>query len=216
MRDELDQDLDTAKLNSLCVSGGGSTITFKRFKSAIPLDPIKAMYDFMSRHHQNDIFHRIWDRTSIRASREATELTIQDIVTKIWDPAFKECQKILDSLQDSSMKLREVDDRFSSYDHSDAIQTHLYKLFKGVEVCCNRKQPVTCPTWIKSAVQRMHEYWTLSRYAKAAQTVLDLRARLGLTGEFSLMETIATQVYDSDDYCSLMNTLLRICSLSLL
>ena len=62
----------------------------------------------------------------------------------------------------------------------------------------------------------MQEYWTLSRYAKAAQTVLDLRARLGLTGEFSLMETIATQVYDSDDYCSLMNTLLRICSLSLL
>ena len=194
LRDELDQNLDAAKLNSLCVSDGPSKITFKHFRLAIPLDSIKSTYDFMSRHHQNDLFHRIWERTSIRAVREATELTIQDIVTKIWDPAFKECQRILDSLQDNSMKLQEVDDQFSSYDSPNVIQTHLHKLFKGVEVCCNRMQPQTCPTWIRSAVQRMQEYWTLSRYAKAAQTVLDLRARLGLTGDFTQMETIATQV----------------------
>lgn len=194
LRDELDRNLDTAKLNTLCVSDGPSKITFLHFKSATPLDPIKTMYDYMSRHYHNDLFHRIWDRTSIRAAREATGLTIQDVVTKIWDPTFKECQRILDSLQDNSMKLREIDDRFSSYDGPDVIQSHLYKLFKGVEICCNRKQPQSCPTWIKSAVRRMQEYWTLSRYAKAAQTVLDLRARLGLTGEFSLMETIATQV----------------------
>ena len=199
LRDELDQNLDTARLNSLCVSDGASKMTFKLFKSAIPLDPIKIMYDFISRHHQNDLFHRIWERTSLRAARDIPNLTIQDIVTKIWDPAFKECCRILDSLQDNSMKLREVDDRFSGYDDPNVIQNHLYKLFKGVELCCIRKPPQICPPWIKSAVQRMQEYWTLSRYAKAAQTVLDLRARLGLTGEFSLMETIASQV---QSYCT--------------
>ena len=194
MRDELDQDLDTVKLNSLCVTDGAGKITFLRFKSATPLDSIKAQYDFMSQHYQNDLFHRIWDLTSIRAAREAMELTIQDIVTKIWDPAFEESQRILDSLQNNSVKLREVDDRFSSYDDPDVIQSHLYELFKGVEVCCKRKEPQTCPAWIESAVRRMQEYWILSRCAKAAQTVLDLRTRLGLTGEFSLMETIATRV----------------------
>ena len=92
------------------------------------------------------------------------------------------------------MKLQEVDDRFHGYDSPSVIQSHLEKLHKGVELCCNRVPPVRCPPWIRSAVERMQQYWTLSRYAKAAETVLELKRKLGLTGEFSLMETIARQV----------------------
>lgn len=169
-------------------------MVFRCFNSARPLDPIKIHYDFLSRHHKNDIFHRIWERTSMRAAREATELTIPDIVTKLWQPAFTECCRILDSLQNSSMKLHEVDERFGNYKSPQEIQSHIYNLFKGVEVCFNRRPPQHCPHWIISAVKRMQEYWTLSRYAKAAKTVLELRTRLGLTGEFSKLETIATQV----------------------
>ena len=195
LRDELNRNVDTAKLNSLCVCDEANKMTFMSFRSAIPLDPVKIKYDLMSRYYDNDIFRRIWECTMFNAARDAPELTIHDIVTKIWDPAFKECQRILASLQDNSMKLQEVDDWFSIYDNPNAIQTCLYKLLMGVKVCSNENPPQACPEWILDAVKSMQQYWTLSRYAKAAQTVLDLQTRLGLMGEFSLMETIATQVY---------------------
>ena len=194
LNEELDQKFEPKQIKSLCVSKGPSHLKNRCFVAAAPLDPIKLKYDFMVRHYQNDLFHRIWEHTSIRAARANPELTIQDIVTKIWNPAFEECCRILDSLSTCSMKLREVDDRFSRYNNSGTIKGHLEQLFKGVEICYDRKPPNWCPPWIDSAVERMQQYWTLSRYAKAAQTVLELRDMLDLTGDFSLMETIAKKV----------------------
>ena len=196
LRTQLGQNFDRYRIRSLCQSGGStSQPIFHSFQSAIPLDSIMIKYDFLTGRHQNDLFHRIWERTSITASKVNSELTIQDIVTKIWEPAFEECCRILESLKGRTMKLREIDDRFKRYDGPGKIRGHLENLYKGVELCFGRGQSsAACPGWIKSAVESMQQYWTLSRYAKAAQTILELRRRLELTGEFSIMETIATQV----------------------
>jgi hypothetical protein len=193
---ELDQDFESKPIKSLCISNGPSHFENRCFYSALPLDPIKVKYDFMVRHHQNDFFHRIWERTAIRAARaSAAELTIPDIVTKIWTPAFEECCQILDSLNNCSITLREVDDRFLRFNNNiSTLKFHLEQLHKGVEVCHDRPPPPRCPPWIDAAVERMQQYWTLSRYAKAAKTVLKLRDELMLTGDFTLMETIAKKV----------------------
>ncbi len=195
LRTQLGQNFDHARIRSLCEShGSASQMTFHSFQSAAPLDPIKVKYDFLARHYQNDLFHRIWEHTSMAAAK-VTELTIQDIVTRIWKPAFEECCRILESLKGRTMKLREVDNRFKRYDDPGKIKSHLENLYKGIELCFGRSQPsASTPGWIRSAVESMQQYWTLSRYAKAAQTILELRKRLELTGEFSIMETIATQV----------------------
>lgn len=207
LRTQLGQNFDHARIRSLCESGGSTShMTFCSFQSAAPLDPIKIKYDFLARHYQNDLFHRIWERTSINAAK-VTELTIQDIVTEIWEPAFEECCRILESLKGRTMKLHEVDDRFKRYSDLEKIKSHLENLYKGIELCFDRsQQSASSPGWIRSAVESMRQYWTLSRYAKAAQTVLELRRRLELTGEFSIMETIATQVrnYFSDNLNKIM------------
>ena len=199
LRTQLGQNFDRSRIRSLCQSGGStSQLTFHNFKSAAPLDPIKIKYEFLTRLHQNDLFHRIWERTSMTAERVNSELTIPDIVTKIWEPAFEECCRILESLKGRTMKLREVDDQFKRYDEPGKIKIHLENLYKGVELCFGRGLPSAASLgWIRSAVESMQQYWTLSRYAKAAQTILELRKRLELTGEFSIMETIATQVRGS-------------------
>ena len=191
---ELQQNFDSKQIKSLCVSQGPSHLVHNCFPTAAPLDPIMTSYDFMARHHPNDIFHRIWSAVSLKAAKENPNLTINDIVTKIWNPAFQECCRVLDSLHDHSMKLKEVNDRFHHYDDGNVIVVHLEKLYKGVELCCNRAPHAKRPVWIDSAVDRMQQYWTLSRYADAAQTVLQLKENLGLTGDFSLMETIAKKV----------------------
>ena len=195
LRGQLAQNFDHAQIKTLCESGGSqSRLTFHSFQSATPLDSIKIKYDFLARHHQNDLFHRIWEHTSIAASKLNPELTIQDIVTKIWEPTFQGCCRILESLRDRTMKLREVDDRFKRYDDPSKIKVHLENLYKGVELCYDRNVAATGLGWIRSAVESMRQYWTLTRYAKAAQTILELRRRLELTGDFTIMETIATKV----------------------
>jgi hypothetical protein len=163
-------------------------------------------YDFMVRRYQNDFFHRIWARTAIRAAKaSAAELTIPDIVIRIWTPAFEECCQILDSLNNCSITLREVDDRFLRFNNNiSTLKFHLEQLHKGVEVCHDRPPPPGCPPWIDVAVERMQQYWTLSRYAEAAKTVLKLRDELMLTGDFALMETIAKKV---------LSTIIEICGI---
>ena len=190
---ELTQNYDSRQIKSLCVSKGPSTLDNLSFTSAFPLDSIKMHYDFMVRHHPNDIFHRVWRVSLNRAGKEGSKLNIEDIVTKIWKPAFNESCQILESLNNCSMKLREVNDRFRKYENTNKIKIQLEKLYRGVELCYGRS-PNQCPPWIDRAVDQMQQYWTLSRYAKAALTVLQLKENLELTGDFSLMETIAKKV----------------------
>lgn len=194
LKHELQQNYDSKQIRSLCVSQGPNQLVDKCFNAAVSLDPIKVKYDFMARHHPNDIFHRVWDVVLMKAGRQNTELTIEDIVTKIWNPTFQECCQILDSLNNRSMMLGEVNERFRNYDDGNNIKVQLQKLHKGVERCLNRTPPSERPTWIDRAVERMQQYWTLSRYATAAQTILQLKEKLELTGDFSLMETIAKKV----------------------
>ena len=201
MQDELKQDDDAKMLKSLCVFEGPNQIKFRCFKSALPLDPIKVKYDFLSSHYKNDIFHRVWGDISMQIASKATKLTIPDIVTELWKPTFSKCCRILDSLKNSSMKLRKVDKWFGDYKNHAELETHIYNLFKGVEMCYDRRPPQTCPHWIRSAVGRMLEYWKLYRYTKAAKTVLTLKTKLGLTGEFCKLEKIATQVRNCYLYC---------------
>ena len=126
---------------------------------------------------------------------EKMNFTIQDIVDEIWRPAFKECEEtILEGLRDESIDLQAVDSYFKCYDSIETIESHLHRLFCGVELCHGRSSPQTCPQWICEAVHRIHEYWTLSDYAAAAETILDLKDKLKLTGDFHVITTIAKKV----------------------
>jgi hypothetical protein len=165
-------------------------------------------FDFMERRYENDLFHRVWNDATRKASRRKDELTIHDIVDEIWRPAFKECEEtILEGLRDESIDLQVVDSYFKCYNNIETIKSHLHRLFCGVELCHGRNPPQTCPPWISAAVHRVHDYWTLSDYAAAAETILDLKDKLKLTGDFHVITTIAKKVsilwlYDCNVYFS--------------
>ena len=195
MKRELTSNYDTYSVNTLCTADGPSRFTCHRFHSARPLDPIRMYFDFMERMYRNDLFHRVWSDATRKASHRKDELTIQDIVDEIWRPAFKECEEtILEGLRNESIMLQAVDSYFKCYDSIETIESHLYRLFSGVELCHGRHPPPTCPKWIHEAVDRIHYYWTLSDYAAAAETILDLKDKLKLTGDFHVISTIAKKV----------------------
>ena len=195
LKRQLEANYDSCPINTLCTADGSSRFIYHRFQSAKPLEPIRMPFDFMQRLCQNDLFHRVWSNATRKAARRKDELTIQDIVDEIWRPAFKECEgTILGGMRDGSIKLQAVDSYFRCYANIETIEGHLYGLYKGVELCYGRTPSQTCPPWIHEAVDRIHEYWTLSDYAAAAETVLELKDKLNLTGDFQVMTTIAKKV----------------------
>lgn len=195
LKQELKSDYDNIPVNRLCTADGPSRFIYHRFHSARPLDPIRMYFDFMERRYKNDLFHRVWSDATRKASQRKDDLTIQDIVDEIWRPAFEECEvTILEGLRNESIELQAVDSYFKCYDNVEVIESHLHRLFNGVELCHGRDPPQTCPHWICIAVQRIHDYWTLSDYAAAAETILDLKDKLKLTGDFHVITTIAEKV----------------------
>ena len=195
MKRELKSDYDSYPVNTLCTADGPSRFMYHRFHSANSLEPIRMYFDFMERMYKNDLFHRVWSDATRKASHRKDELTIQDIVDEIWRPAFKECEEtILEGLRDESIDLQAVDSYFKCYDNIETIEGHLHRLFSGVELCHGRTPPQACPAWISVAVHRIHDYWSLSDYAAAAKTILDLKDKLKLTGDFRVITTIAEKV----------------------
>lgn len=187
LMDALKKDHDAEPI-SLCFgdpqeSGGAM---FACFKSAEPLEHILNKFNFLNHEYQNAFFRSIWKD---RRSKVDFEITIQDVVTKLWDPVFEECSKIIDDVRTRNMKLKDVDHYFGSISEPRLIKSELQKLYKGVEACNSRK--ATEYGWIEEAVSRIKQYWSLRDQAKAAETVLKLKNRLALTGNFTVIENVA-------------------------
>ena len=185
---------DDRNINTLCSSDGTGVLTFHCFESAAALHSIVADFHCMAHVHGNDLFSRFWKSQLNVVVRQANQLQIVDIVTLIWNPTFTKCKTLLDSLRSRTIQLCEVDEYFQQYqsNQSDQLKTLLTSLVKGVNTCLG--QPEACTTWIEGVVCTIQEYWSLCKYATAATTFLELRRQLQLSGDFILVERLATKV----------------------
>jgi len=148
----------------------------------------------MTQKYASDLFVTGWKaamKAAVRSNGGAA-LTLADIHSKVWEPAFRNCRSLLDKLHDRSMKLDQIDVCFRR--HELDLEMQLKNLFAGVNEClCETRSD----TWIGGVVRRIHDYWQLCNYRKAARAFLDLKKALNLQkGDFSDVETLATEVRD--------------------
>ena len=163
-------------------------------ESAAPLEPIMVKFRIMAGENNNDVFRKVWLKTLNSVRKCNTELTIEGIVHHLWEPAYEECVLLLNSIQARTILLSVVDQYFLLYDDENRIIAHLFSLYTGVEMCIRNKKPTNHPRWLRVGVQLMLQYWKLCQYAKAAKVVLDVSEKLKVTGDFSLMKTLAAKV----------------------
>ena len=145
----------------------------------------------MSQKYPNDLFTKRW-KVAMNAAVENstnTPLTLANICSEVWDPAFRNCQSLLDKLHDRSMKLACIDRSFRQ--HGKDLEMQLGNLFAGVNACLGEKRG---GAWIKGVVRCIHDYWHLCNYRKAASAFLDLKQALNLQGDFRNVEKLATEV----------------------
>lgn len=195
LKDEIVADHYETPINKLWKFEEGK-VEYLSLQSAIPLDEIAQNFDILFRKVSTNLVHAIWNSHMMKAasyvdSEVSEELNIMDIKTKIWEPTFEECLSLLDSLYDRSIKLVDVDRHFSKIKD---IEKELRSLHDGVMQCSGNEKQRENLDWILTAVKLMEEYWSLLKLADAAKTVIALKDRLSLSGDFSLIQTIAEQV----------------------
>jgi len=197
LKGELQKDFSQEKINTLCVREG-QKVKVVGFQSAGSLSTFAAKFCIMTQKHPSDLFVIEWKQamdTAVQSSAGAA-LTLADIHSKVWDPAFSNCESLLLALQDHSMKLSCIDECFKQ--HKSDLKTQLDSLFDGVNECLGEAKS---GDWIGGVVKNVSDYWHFLDYWKlhnnhrAATAFLDLKKALNLQkGDFSDVEKLATGV----------------------
>jgi len=165
----------------------------------------------MTQKHPSDLFVTGWKAAMSAAVRSSAgvALTLADIHSKVWEPAFRNCQSLLQDLHDRSMKLSRIDVCFKR--HEGDLETQLSSLFAGVNACLGETKN---GAWIGGVVRRIKDYWHLCNYREAASTILELKKALNLQkGDFSDVKKLAIEVrnkYKSNGVSILCQKLLQI------
>ena len=146
----------------------------------------------MSQDYSCVFFTDYWHELLTAVKMKRITLTLEDVVPKLWTPVFARCEELLKQLMDYSLSLPTVDLLFKGKETKD-ITHNVKQLHKGVEMCRSGKE-VKDFKWIKGVIDRMEQFWQLSGYAEAAQAFLELRDALKLSGDFQLVENVASQV----------------------
>lgn len=192
LRHEIKENHLLMPIKSLCSTETASKkILFVCFQLAQPLLSILNSYHFLSQVHHNALFQGIWSSKLKVIAKAKLTLSIPDLVTKIWNPVFEECCQLLDSVKSRSIKLKDVDRYFRELE-GGYMQHHLINLLKAIEKCHGWTE--NSLAWVHGAMSHIKHYWSLCEQAEAACSVLGLRDTLKLTGDFKIIENVASKV----------------------
>ena len=175
----------------MCVRNENNTIDLKCFLSAASLLKFANGFQLIGGEiHCSEIFLGFWRRTLYEAITVNPQLSLSDIYASVWQPSIGRCRKLLESLEDQSIKLSDVDTDLQPY--CDRLDTHLELLHTSMADITRKSGNLYL---IKQAIQRVREYWNLCHYQRSANTFLELKKILGLTtGDFQLVEKLSQQV----------------------
>ena len=189
---ELTKNFETTSISSLCSSDDNGAMTIRWYDAARPLDSVVKEFAILTVNHPSNFFLEFWN--SQKLDFKGTNLQIGDVVVCIWQKAFERCVERIESMRDRSISVKLVDVLLSNYLSEDALEHEIQQLERGVCECVSR--PIPNQTWIKDCVKHMYQYKSLCEHASAAKAFLKLKETLELTGDFSVVERLASQVSD--------------------
>ena len=188
LRESLERNFNACSIRTLCVSDG-ERCQVQCFPKASPLEACMEGVWIMTVKFECSIFNEHWNARS--KSVVGNDFSLADVTTEVWRPVFSHCEKLLASLIDCSISLTMVNQLFHQMNR-DLIEYNIKQLQRGVEWCQGREHVGF--TWIRGVINRMNQFWRLSGYTDAAQAFLEIKKALKLTGDFQLVENVASQV----------------------
>ena len=179
------QDHSSKPVNSLCCIQD-KQVKYTGLPSAHPLDPFLSNFYFLSDKFKNCIFVNIW--SSKLDSLANSKLSIQELVSKVWDPVYAECCELKESMYTGEIQLKRVESYFRHVHEGDTYN-HFEQFCQAIQAC-EGSQPAPSG-WIKSAIDKFELYKSLSKQAEAAKSVMKLKESFQLAEGFNFIEGIS-------------------------
>ena len=190
LRNTLQRNFNECSIRTLCVSDG-EQCQVRCFPEAQPLEECMKGVWTMTVKFKCNIFRDYWNTRSKSVVRN--DFSLADVTTEVWRPVFSQCEKLLASLMDCSISLTMVNQLFHQMSR-ELIEYNIKQLQRGVEWYMYQGRKHVDFGWIGGVINRMNQFWKLSGYTDAAQAFLKIRDALELTGDFQLVENVASQV----------------------
>ncbi|KAM9596356.1 E3 ubiquitin-protein ligase RNF213-like isoform 2-T2 [Trichechus inunguis] len=153
------------------------------------------MVDLLKDSH---VFQMFWEEAaeSLKEPEEETEEQIfhlEDAYDYLYDPCYKRFTRLYKDLKSGEVTFAEVDAAFK------AFVNRYSDLTLELQVMCTvhgRNQN----HWIRERVDQIKEYHHLHQAAHSATVILKIKENLGLTGDFSVLQTLLSFTEDFDHF----------------
>ena len=191
--EELDDYHEEMNINKLCQIND-SEVSFLYFKSSKEIEPILVYFVIFFRHYPNKFIQYFLEY----ALQNSTILSLKEFVPIVWKPVNDRCCSLIDSIRDKSIMLEEVHKIYKKYvGKKEDVMLHLHLLYSALEVCHGREAKSKPEAWLEDAVNHMENYLALQKQSNAASLLLELKEKLNLSGDFTVVDTVAKQFVDS-------------------
>ena len=155
----------------------------------VPNELLKYLY-IMGNKYRNDLFDSCWRERHKQCNNLSTFMEVHEEVCM---HVLDECKEILLSLEQKTMTLENVDKYFKKFQEPD-LESNLNKLCQGMQQCFPDSELKPANQWVHTAVVHIQEYKKINSYLNVATIVLGLKKSMNLTGDFTVIDTLAQQV----------------------
>ena len=211
---DLTKNFDDCSINKLWSVTANQKIVVCFFPEASSIKLILKQFWIMTHKYKSMIFIEFWNENFTTITFQSSDLVLSDAIKKVWSIVFSQCVDLLNSLKKYSLTLVTVDKLFKGKTVLD-ITNNITQLCKGIELCRSESETVDFK-WVDGVVEHMEQFWQLCKLADAARVLLDMKDAQELTGDFQLVDKVASQV--RHNYILYMHTMynLLFCTLSFL
>ena len=154
-------------------------------------DKVLAMAQGLTEYNTTSTFSKIWTAMGKEAhslkvmANGDCSLTLDEILGQVWPPVYKEITSLCDKLNTGNLTLAEVDKLYADYKGKyKELKVELKQLW-GFNRKCD---------WVDDRVSKIEKYHMMNRYKEGAEKMKKVVQVLGLTGNFTVLDTLVSMV----------------------
>ena len=205
---ELHPVYEQATISSICsiqecpteANGCAVKIVFSTLNVAKEVEEMLQRFFEMTNDSRPSMFVDLWENAKEKYIRDCEQnkskpsLTFPQVATQIWAPVYEKSKQIVQELSSLIMPLAKVRE-YPFPKEKNKLEERLRNLCIVVDTCRSLEGLVPIgEQWVREAVDRILKFYTLCKYADAADTLKELKEVLNLSGNFSIVKTLSEQV----------------------
>lgn len=192
------QDLSNKKLSEALRTLPGS-LPHKRMTHYCLSPEVREVASKLDSLKDSHIFQVFWQEAAESLSTQYQDgrelkLSLAEACNCLYDPCYRRFYRLYENVKSGEITFAEVDDIFRNF--IDKYED----LTADLKFMCTM-DPQDQKGWISERVGQIKEYHSLNQAVSSAKVIFQVRSTLGVTGDFSVLDTLLNFADSFEDFC---------------